>query len=85
MILSRLKARSFGVAWGIFLQDGSTVDLLPVVSQTIDWVRLPKPVSSAHSRDGHPSCALAHRANRLGRCSGRVERRATKSLLIREK
>lgn len=29
------------VAWGIFLQDGSTVDLLPSVSQTIDWVRLP--------------------------------------------
>ncbi len=29
------------VGWGIFLQDGSTVDLLPVVSQTIDWVRLP--------------------------------------------
>ena len=29
------------VAWGIFLQDGSTVDLLPQVSQTIDWVRLP--------------------------------------------
>jgi multidrug resistance efflux pump len=29
------------IAWGIFLQDGSTVDLLPVVSQTIDWVRLP--------------------------------------------
>jgi RND family efflux transporter MFP subunit len=29
------------VAWGIFLQDGSTVQLLPEVSQTIDWVRLP--------------------------------------------
>lgn len=29
------------VAWGIFLSDGSTVDLLPDVSQTIDWVRLP--------------------------------------------
>jgi multidrug resistance efflux pump len=29
------------VAWGIFLQDGSTVELLPTVSQTIDWVRLP--------------------------------------------
>ncbi len=29
------------VAWGVFLQDGSTVDLLPAVSQTIDWVRLP--------------------------------------------
>jgi multidrug resistance efflux pump len=29
------------VAWRVFLQDGSTVDLLPVVNQTIDWVRLP--------------------------------------------
>lgn len=29
------------IAWGIFLQDGSTVELLPDVSQTIDWVRLP--------------------------------------------
>ncbi|MDX2080449.1 MAG: HlyD family secretion protein [Terrimicrobiaceae bacterium] len=28
-------------AWGIFLSDGSTVQLLPDVSQTIDWVRLP--------------------------------------------
>ncbi|MEX1118939.1 MAG: HlyD family secretion protein, partial [Terrimicrobiaceae bacterium] len=30
-----------GVAWGIFQSDGSTVDLLPDVSQTVDWVRLP--------------------------------------------
>jgi len=30
------------LAWGIFLQDGSTVDLLPQVNQTIDWVRLPQ-------------------------------------------
>lgn len=29
------------LAWGIYLSDGSTVDLLPQVSQTIDWVRLP--------------------------------------------
>jgi len=29
------------VAWGIYLQDGSTVELLPDVAQTIDWVRLP--------------------------------------------
>jgi RND family efflux transporter MFP subunit len=29
------------VAWGIFDPDGSTVDLLPQVSQTVDWVRLP--------------------------------------------
>jgi len=40
------ESQSFGgtvdsVAWGIFIQDGSTVDLLPDVSQTIDWVRLP--------------------------------------------
>lgn len=28
-------------AWGIFVQDGSTVELLPDVSQTVDWVRLP--------------------------------------------
>lgn len=30
------------LAWGIFLQDGATVGLLPSVSQTIDWVRLPQ-------------------------------------------
>jgi hypothetical protein len=29
------------VAWGIFDSNGSTVELLPKVSQTIDWVRLP--------------------------------------------
>lgn len=35
------EGKVVSVAWGIFLQDGSTVDLLPTVSQTIDWVRLP--------------------------------------------
>lgn len=36
------EVRSIG--WGIFLEDGSTSseDLLPIVSQTIDWVRLPQ-------------------------------------------
>lgn len=29
------------VAWGIFDPDGSTVELLPKVNQTVDWVRLP--------------------------------------------
>lgn len=29
------------VAWGIFVSDGATVQLLPDVGQTIDWVRLP--------------------------------------------
>jgi multidrug resistance efflux pump len=35
------EGKVVSVAWGIFLQDGSTVELLPTVSQTIDWVRLP--------------------------------------------
>lgn len=35
------EGRVESLAWGIFLQDGSTVELLPEVSQTIDWVRLP--------------------------------------------
>lgn len=32
------------IGWGIFLEDGSTAaqDLLPIVDQTIDWVRLPQ-------------------------------------------
>jgi multidrug resistance efflux pump len=33
------------VGWGIYVQDGSgsdSTDLLPTVSQTIDWVRLPQ-------------------------------------------
>jgi multidrug resistance efflux pump len=29
------------IAWGIFDANGSTVELLPQVSQTIDWVLLP--------------------------------------------
>lgn len=28
--------------WAVFLSDGSTVELIPQVSQTIDWVRLPQ-------------------------------------------
>lgn len=36
-----IEAKVISLAWGIFLEDGSTVDLLPAVSQTIDWVRLP--------------------------------------------
>lgn len=35
------EAQVKSLAWGIYLQDGATVDLLPSVSQTIDWVRLP--------------------------------------------
>jgi multidrug resistance efflux pump len=28
--------------WAIFIQDGATVQLIPEVAQTIDWVRLPQ-------------------------------------------
>lgn len=28
--------------WAIFISDGSTVELIPQVAQTIDWVRLPQ-------------------------------------------
>jgi len=28
--------------WAVFIQDGSTVQLIPAVSQTIDWVQLPQ-------------------------------------------
>lgn len=35
------EGRVASVAWGIFVSDGATVELLPNVSQTIDWVRLP--------------------------------------------
>ena len=28
--------------WAVFIQDGSTVKLIPQVAQTIDWVQLPQ-------------------------------------------
>jgi len=37
-----LSGRVQSTGWGIFLTDGSTVELLPQVSQTIDWIRLPQ-------------------------------------------
>ena len=46
------------VAWGIFLQDGATVDLLPDVSQTIDWVRLPNRFPVRVQITGQPSMPL---------------------------
>lgn len=29
------------VGWAIYLTDGATVDLLPQIGQTVDWIRLP--------------------------------------------
>ena len=46
------------VAWGIFLQDGSTVELLPDVSQTIDWVRLPNRFPVRVQVTGQPPISL---------------------------
>jgi multidrug resistance efflux pump len=46
------------VAWGIFLQDGSTVELLPNVSQTIDWVRLPNRFPVRIAVTGQPPVPL---------------------------
>ena len=39
--LGPFEGKVVSVAWGVFLQDGSTIDSLPIVSQTIDWVRRP--------------------------------------------
>lgn len=39
--LQPMDAVVHSVGWGIFLQNGATVGLLPQVNQTIDWVRLP--------------------------------------------
>jgi multidrug resistance efflux pump len=36
-----LEATVQSIGWGIFVQNGSTVQLLPAVQQTVDWVRLP--------------------------------------------
>jgi multidrug resistance efflux pump len=30
------------VGWAIFLTDGATVELLPQIAQTVDWIRLPQ-------------------------------------------
>jgi RND family efflux transporter MFP subunit len=46
------------VAWGIFVSDGSTVQLLPDVSQTIDWVRLPNRFPVRINITGQPPVPL---------------------------
>jgi len=46
------------VAWGIFDPNGSTVELLPKVSQTIDWVRLPNRFPVRIKVTGNPPIPL---------------------------
>ena len=49
------------VGWGIYVQDGSagvSTDLLPAVSQTIDWVRLPQRFPVRIEPVGQPPVAL---------------------------
>lgn len=36
----RLLGRVQGIGWALFQPDGATIDLLPKVSPTLDWVRL---------------------------------------------
>lgn len=44
--------------WAIFVPDGSSVDLLPEVSQTIDWVRLPQRFPVRVELTGKPAVPL---------------------------
>ena len=30
------------IGWAVFIQDGSSMQLVPQVAQTIDWVQLPQ-------------------------------------------
>lgn len=52
------EAEVVSLAWGIFLTDGSTVELLPEVSQTIDWVRLPNRFPVRLQITGQPPAPL---------------------------
>lgn len=49
------------VGWGIYVQDGSGNDstgLLPSISQTVDWVRLPQRFPVRIQVSGHPPVSL---------------------------
>lgn len=44
--------------WAVFLQDGSTVELIPAISQTIDWVQLPQRFAVRVKVTGKPPVPL---------------------------
>jgi multidrug resistance efflux pump len=49
------------VGWGVYVQDGSgnaSTNLLPSISQTIDWVRLPQRFAVRIQVVGHPPVPL---------------------------
>jgi len=49
------------IGWGTYVQDGSGgsgTDLLPTISQTVDWVRLPQRFSVRIEPSGQPPVAL---------------------------
>jgi multidrug resistance efflux pump len=49
------------IGWGVYVQDGSGsagTDLLPSISQTIDWVRLPQRFAVRIQVVGHPPVPL---------------------------
>ena len=45
--------------WAVFIQDGSTVQLIPEVAQTIDWVQLPQRFPSASRLPASRPCHCA--------------------------
>lgn len=55
---SPVEATIESVGWGIFLSDGATVNLLPQVSQTVDWVRLPNRFPVRVKLTGRPPAPL---------------------------
>jgi multidrug resistance efflux pump len=59
------------VGWGVYVQDGSgnaSTDLLPSISQSIDWVRLPQRFAVRIQVLGHPPVRL-----RIGQtCKGHL-------------
>ncbi len=57
------------IGWGVFVQDGSgsvSTDLLPQISQTVDWVRRPQRFAVRIEPLGNSSaCASPDRPNRF--------------------
>lgn len=46
------------VGWAIYLPDGATVDLLPQIAQTVDWIRLPQRFPVRIRMTGEPPVPL---------------------------
>jgi multidrug resistance efflux pump len=56
--LQPMDATVHSVGWGIFMENGATVGLLPQVNQTVDWVRLPNRFPVRLHIEGEPVVPL---------------------------